>query len=332
MWMIVLTYAALFIGIAAGTLLLPGLIIGLNHAFKHVYGVSNDVLCGYTPRRVMGLIPASILGLGMCSVVGGLFGVEFAYWGDSADPNPVLLLMKLSAVFGLLNVVVVNGWLWLLVSRKEEPSTKQLRRIYRIASYVAGALTGFIFGKQWGLVGGIVLGFIVGKSVGVLVYGYAMLAFPIAVRIIMPIIILIRFATIICNRCLRWTEVLKARYEHGVRYCEFCDQPVENTKDPGRVVLIFGNLQIQRQGRVFLLANPDFEHKEHRIDLSDVYIDTPTCDRRLFERFITYVLNFPPRDGLAAIQVFYRGALDELGTNLANTLRNNFPHIAEFHA
>jgi hypothetical protein len=121
---------------------------------------------------------------------------------------------------------------------------------------------------------------------------------------------------------------LKSRYKTGIRYCEHCQQEVKQTKERGEVILTF-EYPLKAEGRQFILSNPDFEHQDHPIEVTKVYIDTHTSDRRLLERFLTYIVNYPPTRGLQSIQVFYTGNLDHLGTNLKNAFQNTFRHLEQ---
>lgn len=323
MWELILKHVFIFGAMTGATILLPGIMMGVNHSLKHVYGYSFDFLFGYSKKQVMGVLPMSILGAGICGIIAGLFGLEFVYFKHISEIkfDTIATPISIGGVFGLLNVSFVNGF------RRfagEEIIKSHIRWAYRVASWITGGIVGWLFGH---LLLGIIAGLLIGKSVGVLVYGYAIMAFPIVVRAAMPYFILRRSNNIICNNCLRYTQPLKSRYEHGTRYCELCDQAVEWTKDPGKVVFTFGDFSLKPNGRVFILSNPDFEQKDHHIDVSEVYIDTKTCDRRLFERFITFIINYPPKDDLQSIQIFHQGELDFLGDNLKNTLRNNFDQV-----
>lgn len=152
----------------------------------------------------------------------------------------------------------------------------------------------------------------------------------IVFALISPLLILVRYKTILCNHCLRYTSPLNSTHRLGVRYCEHCQRDVEYTHDPGKVIFTFGNILLNPSGRVFLLSNPDVEQQEQPVDVSEVYLDPKTCDRRLVERFITYILHYPPRHGRQFVQLFSTGKLDDLGANLKNVLQNNFEHIEKF--
>lgn len=99
------------------------------------------------------------------------------------------------------------------------------------------------------------------------------------------------------------------------------------TKEPGKVIFSFGTVQPDVEGRVFILSDPDFEKKRHRIDVAEVYIEAKSADKRLFERFISYIINYPPKFGLQSVQIFYKGHLEDLGQNLKNILKNHFEQI-----
>jgi hypothetical protein len=162
--------------------------------------------------------------------------------------------------------------------------------------------------------------------------------------VLAPLLIMIRYSTIICQHCLRYAYPFKSRYEAGTRYCEHCQKPVERTHVAGKVIFTFGtftlkldNDEIQlanpnfelitRPGRVFICSNPGFKAAERGVDVSEVYIDTKTCELHRLERFMTYVVHTPLTHGLQSVKIFYQGELDDLGENLKNVLRNNFRHI-----
>ncbi len=135
----------------------------------------------------------------------------------------------------------------------------------------------------------------------------------------------VHFSTIICGHCYRYTEPRRSLYDRGRRYCEHCQTELPFTHDPGTVIFLFGHISPPLpDSRMFMLSNPDFEQKDKPIDVCEVYIDTTTVDKRLLERFVTNILNCPPKHGLQSVQIFYQGKLDELGGNLKNALQNNF--------
>lgn len=80
--------------------------------------------------------------------------------------------------------------------------------------------------------------------------------------------------------------------------------------------------------RVFLLINPDFDQPEvWSLEIEEVYIDPATCERYLLERFLTYILNYPPSKGLASVRILHHGELQQFGENLKNAFVNNFQII-----
>ena len=162
-----------------------------------------------------------------------------------------------------------------------------------------GILTGVI-----GIITGAMIGTGIGLFLGVvaviqtrLIHIIIRKVNGIITAILIPSLIVSRFKIIICNHCLRYTDPLKSRYDDGKPYCEHCQQEVEFTPETGLVRLIFGNASpAKAEGRVFEFVNPDFEQQDRPIDLSEVYIDTRTTDRRLLERFLTYIINHPTDD------------------------------------
>jgi hypothetical protein len=153
--------------------------------------------------------------------------------------------------------------------------------------------------------------------------------------VITPLLSLLKFREILCQHCLRYTHPSRSRYQDGIRYCEHCGQTVEQTRVPGRVVFVFGafnNAQlepIRSEQRMFLKVNPDFVRETAPVDVSTVYLDPGTCNRRQFERFITFLVNHPPKHGLQAVQIMYTGHLNDLGQHLENAINNTFTNIQQ---
>jgi hypothetical protein len=207
------------------------------------------------------------------------------------------------------------------------PLMKESSLVEGVVMGTLGALSGIIVGY---LVG-IFLSLIAGVLMKIIV-SIAKIMNKLVSVVLIPLLASLRFATIICNNCFRYTKPCKSRYEDGIRYCEHCNKPVEYTRERGKVCLAFGEFgkfqlrKMQSGGRRFLLVNPGFE-EDHRIDVSRVYLDTETCDPRLLEGFITYIINSPPKDGLQSVQIFHQGELEDLGDNFKNTLQNNFKYI-----
>lgn len=183
-----------------------------------------------------------------------------------------------------------------------------------------------MFSVSIGILVGVITGMLAGGLVAVMLFIEKMIS-NIVSSILTPLLISSRFVTMICSHCLRYTDRFQSRYEHGKRYCEYCNNEVERTRDPGKVIVTFGDIPLQPEGRIFMFSNPDFEQKEQPIDVSEVYIDANTCNKLLIERFITYIVNSPPTYGLESVRIFYRGKLDDLGTNLRNVFQNTFSHI-----
>ena len=143
------------------------------------------------------------------------------------------------------------------------------------------------------------------------------------------VLIALKYKTTLCEHCFRYTHPLKSTYRVGRRYCEHCRQNVENTDTAKKFVVMFGQCVLTFPEQTFLFVNPDFENKVQPVDVSEVYIDPHTCDRRLLERFITYLQLYPPERGVQLVKFFYQGDWQLLGANLGNVLRNNFTQISQ---
>jgi hypothetical protein len=139
--------------------------------------------------------------------------------------------------------------------------------------------------------------------------------------------------TVLCHHCFQYTTPFKSNYKDGKRWCEHCQGSVAETSSVGSLVLAFGNFnerqkaQIVAGQRTFLLENPQVERKTQPMDIAKIYLDCPTTDFDLFEQFLTYLLNYPPRRGIQSIQVVYTGELHTLPSNLKNVLQNTFQSI-----
>jgi hypothetical protein len=192
-----------------------------------------------------------------------------------------------------------------------------------VSSFLGLLLGGFASGFAGTLYGSIVvLFFLAARMLSRFIYSF-----------LKPLLIQLRFKQIICRSCLRYTLPLDSRYELGRRYCEHCQKAVEHTEIPGKVIVTFGNYPkaSEPEQRIFVLAEPDFEKKEQPIDVSEVYITPKTTNTRLLERFITYIVNYPPKDDLLSVQILYQGELDDLGVNLKNVLHNTFERVERIH-
>jgi hypothetical protein len=153
-------------------------------------------------------------------------------------------------------------------------------------------------------------------------------ASKMSLMLVTPLLSLLRFRIVICGGCLQYTNPMKSHYENGVKYCEHCQKEVEYTKDPGKVIVTFG-YPLEAEGRTFMLSDPNFEQKDQPIDVSEVYIDTTTCNRRMLERFVTYIVNYPPKHGIRSVRIFYQGNLADLGESLKNALHNTFVQVEQ---
>lgn len=307
-------------------LVFAGIFPGVYLSLKHILGWK--FLQGKTLRHLeRGGIPVFLLRA-------GLFGFFSSF---TLTELPIGLVT--SFLFALLNVFIIN---WLGLRQWGKKSYRQVLLSGIVAGGVVGGLWfGFILfytasalDHTMIIVFTSVLSVLSGAIEGGLTNGVTMLLLfmgghlsRFTFRVLAPLFIIPRFAAIICNHCYRMTFPLKCRYELGRRSCEHCQQAVEDTKEVGNVIFTFGNISFSRGGRVFVLSNPDFEHKEHHVEVSEVYIDPPTTDKRLLERFITYIVNYPPEKGLQAVQICYQGELDALGDHLKNALQNTFTQI-----
>lgn len=56
---------------------------------------------------------------------------------------------------------------------------------------------------------------------------------------------------------------MKSRYAPERRYCEHCARELENLDDPGRIIVTFGKVTLAPQGKMFVLADGDFEKFDH---------------------------------------------------------------------
>jgi hypothetical protein len=344
----------------------PGITLVLARLAHHVFGYANPIWFGRpTDReffvavetstidpthglradliRILGIIPVSVMLTGMLSLYAGMVGMRIGLpWAVYAGLAPFAIFLT------------CIGVLWILRSRDHVV----------LAGSIIGLLLGLLLGvagigppegEAVGLVnvlligingaGGLFCGILVGlMAMGGLYSGLLIdrLMFPVLVT---PLL-LVRFRTIICANCLRYVHPLRSTYHGGIRMCEHCRATVERTRIAGTVIFVFGTMNVPPAPRQFIRENPIFgvapsetdqrlsfrsrwqlNQREEPIDVSQVYIDTATCDPYLLERFVTFIINFPPEQSLQSVQILYRGDLDELGSNLKNTLYNTFVHI-----
>jgi hypothetical protein len=192
-----------------------------------------------------------------------------------------------------------------------------------VINNIKGGIPCFIFGCLDGLILGGVLGYATGVSVDTSNTSTS----TFFISLFQPLIILAtQRRKVICASCLRYSFPLKSYYDSGERYCEHCSQLIEKTKSCGKAIFTFGDYQADQGDRRFIFANPDLEKKDTPIDISEVCIDIKTVDKRLLEKFITYIRNYPPKYGLKSVRIFYKGRLDELG-HLKNLILNNFKKV-----
>ena len=181
----------------------------------------------------------------------------------------------------------------------------------------------------------LILNVVLASGVGLwlIVMGHYFISYPIfSLRkmVSFPLLKLfigLRNKTCLCRHCFRYTHPLKSTYRLGHRFCEYCQQEVEEVDASEKLVMVFGELPLKFPKRTFVFINPDVDAKDQPIDISEIYIDTQTCNRVLLERFITYLMAYPPEHGLQSVKLFYQGDLHQLGTNLKNVLSNNFKWI-----
>lgn len=318
--------------IISGTIFLPGIIGAVCHSTRQIFGDSDEAQCDDFEEDIeLGTIPSILLRMGIYIMI-LLLPEIFPY--RSPGPVDIIGIIIMGGILGMIHTIIsvmVGGFL------VDE-------RVILIAGEISGGMiAGTIAGGLFA--GGLLFSyagfveFVLGMMIGIIGGGVAggMMLFVFLVTTIIteifssaisPLLSLLRFKTILCNHCLRYTHPLWSRYIRGNRYCEHCYEEVEWTKAPGNLIFTFGNFQQHREGRVFVLSNPDLERKEQPVDVSEVYIDTQTSEIYLLEQFITYIINYPPTHGVRSVRIFYRGDLDNLGKNLRNALQNNFEHVA----
>lgn len=313
--------------------MLAGAIMALYKAIRRTTRYLNDMLFGYVEqtivrdravtRDLLGIVPFSCLTVGIWALMGSVVWETAA----QAQVSPRMLSMYL----GGLSVA------WLGLFGYSLYAFRARGRQAADAGWAAGIISGVLAGGIGGLLLSLLLGavthLLLGLLVGVLggIAATALFFFTkwAVFRLVFPLGVVTRFTTILCENCFRATHPLRCRYERGIRYCEHCNRFVDYTRDPGRLIVAFGEMPEQPDGRVFVLANHDFEQNTQPMDISDVYLDTHHIDKRLLERFFTYIINHPPERGITSVTVSYHGALDDLGDHLKNTLRNTFSQIEQ---
>lgn len=180
------------------------------------------------------------------------------------------------------------------------------------------------------LVSGIIVSIFVPKVINTITIKFIRVMDWIILEFIYQPIVSMRFEKIICNHCYRLTEPLKANYEMGIRQCEHCNEMVENTKDKGKVIIVFGEFLIEKEEknkRLFLFKNTDFREKEASIDVSEIYIDVNSCNQELLKHFINYITKYKPKYEIDSIPIYICGDINNLDPNLAWLLTNLFNNI-----
>jgi hypothetical protein len=168
---------------------------------------------------------------------------------------------------------------------------------------------------------------LIGKAIALVVPPFLNVISKIVDSALTPILIILTRSETICAKCFRYSAPLNAKYETGTRRCEHCNWEIEKRQERGKVISVFGDSLLRKEGRRdFVSFNPDFTKKEYPVDISEVHIDTKTANRRLLEIFITYIINHPPKYGLKSVRIFYKGDLDDLG-RLKNLILNNFKTV-----
>ena len=201
-----------------------------------------------------------------------------------------------------------------------------------VTIWVVGAIAGAIVGDSekgtWGGIIGSAVGIVAVAGLVSVAYGVTWTVSRIFCGFLTFLLTIIRFKKVICNNCYRYSFPLKSAYSSGERLCENCDKEMDYSRDPGRVIMVFGNYPVDETGRKFIFKNPDFAKMDYQIDVTDTYIDSKSADPLLIEQFVTHVRElFPPRYGVDSIRVYHRGSLATLGANIDNLIVNNFEKV-----
>ena len=116
-------------------------------------------------------------------------------------------------------------------------------------------------------------------------------------------------------------------FEYDKRFCAYCHSELAGSKITMNVAVFFGKSMPDNSSRYHILTNPDVSSRKEQIDLSEIWIDADSADKLLIEKFITFLVNYPPELKLKRVTVKYRGDLSKLGDNCMNLLKNNFRKI-----
>lgn len=324
----------------SGAALISGIITGAYRSFQKIYGYSYPTLFGGAEKTPhLGIIPLFILRIGAFSIVGiGAFPVYST--SERAMHDILLWAIGIGIPLALMHIILVpitkkffNLFKTKTMTRfKEIIRERKLLPLYEIFLAMVfviplyWAVPAFDSIPSWfpPLSPGIPV--IVAGGIWVAPF-IAFIPRWIVFFIVSPLLVLLRFNKVICNNCLRSTTRFRSQYREGRRYCEHCRQEIDPSGGYDKVNVTFGNIPLNLKEKIHILSDPDFEKREQPIDVSEVYIDTQTCNRRLLERFITYILNYPPKHGVQAVKIFHKGTLDNLGENFKNALQNNFTYF-----
>ena len=352
--------------VISGMFLLPGIVIGIYEAIRQVYGYTNVRLFGDLENsEKLGFLPTvliqTILSGGTFSLIKETAGLKFSPVTDLG----IFFLLSLWQV-GLREIadhvtIIVSGFILCggivrviggahnmslaifvgvvggIVSAVERLFIQKIQEKIPQANY-------HVFPFWISALLSLILFFIIGPLEGIVVSLVIALFFTVVGNYLIPppifyirkitffslakFLIYLRDKTGICTHCFRYTHPLKSIYRSGRRYCEHCQQKVKHPDTSDKLKLVFGELSLQSTANRLVFVNPDVKAKIQPIDVSEVYIDTSTCNRVLLERFITYILTYPPKHGRRSVKFFHYGDLNLLGDNLKNALCNNFDHIA----
>lgn len=118
------------------------------------------------------------------------------------------------------------------------------------------------------------------------------------------------------------------RFGRRKRFCLYCGENLMTEKPYMKLVCVFGdNIKEEWDKQTFVLKNPDVSHRDSPVDLSALYIDPAATDIHKLERFVTFVMNHPPKGRPEMLPVYYYGDLTPLGDHMKNLLENTFKRL-----
>lgn len=324
--------------ISIGIIISLGILTGGYQSFKKILGYDNDILFGKNigkgkkgPGFVWGKIPASFLIIDFFTIIGTFIWLRLNLGGNITN----LFLIILAGII-ILAVYTCCSYITSMEINDISDSDDPALGFILLLGFLWGGLLATLFLFDW-FDRKIVPSFFFGTMClgSLFLFNcYFVILFPVeiarrAVYTFLPFFLApLFFKKSICSGCLRYSIPSNARYDFGIRKCEYCNQVIDKIKDSNKVIFTFGDWRIGQANRSFILSNPDFEKKTSSMDVSEVYIDTATVDKLLIEKFITYIRNYPPRYGLKSVRVFFKGNLDDLGY-LQRQILNNFKIIKE---